>query len=622
MRLLAGCKQFQLQRNHYEIILRSYLRNVNTLSLVSILFHRAPNQLSVHPFHSSSTNYKVLNTTTNLNNISDSINYNEKDIKVRDVPGSSLCVKNLPVSLEPNELKACFENFGEIIDYSIKRLPTGKPTRIGFIYFRNSESASKAIEKLNGALKIQNHEVTLTLAKVLSKNLDYKTPRNEIYIGNLSNFTLLNKRRQLKGIFSNYGEIDSMFIPVDKQGFPRTFCFITFQNIHDAIEAKDSLNNHIIDGSQCSIQFPDPNYSKSFGNSSNILLDALSINRDFKKSNIKVLIPNSPNYYAHSHRFDIDSPKRDDQLKSDLPKTWTLFIQNLPRDISKKDIIMNLENYDTDFTEQNIISYQENIKNGTCIVGYMSLDKAQKLKEILNGVAFGDKKIKINYKNPFNKFKNRSQLEKILSKIYIENFPIETTKDEVIEYLQQFGKIDELRIFRNITEDEPQLQCYVGFSSFGEASKAMESVNDTDFNGVPLCASYTTYESSDEFMKSRSKIIDNNSSLSSGKSPNHGVFVHFPGPNLIISITDKLKLQRAFGNYGEVENIDIPIDESTDKSKGYASVTYKNPEDATEAIKNLNNSRLLGRRVKLSALQRPLRSPNYKSLNHKNQLER
>ena len=64
-------------------------------------------------------------------------------------------------------------------------------------------------------------------------------------------------------------------------------------------------------------------------------------------------------------------------------------------------------------------------------------------------------------------------------------------------------------------------------------------------------------------------------------------------------VTDKL-VHAAFVPFGEIQQIDVPMDQATQKHRGFCFLTFELEEDAAEAMYNMNNSELLGRVLKVN----------------------
>lgn len=57
---------------------------------------------------------------------------------------------------------------------------------------------------------------------------------------------------------------------------------------------------------------------------------------------------------------------------------------------------------------------------------------------------------------------------------------------------------------------------------------------------------------------------------------------------------DEKILQSAFVTFGDIIDINIPLDYATQKHKGFAFIEFEAAEDATAAIDNMNESEIFG----------------------------
>jgi len=73
--------------------------------------------------------------------------------------------------------------------------------------------------------------------------------------------------------------------------------------------------------------------------------------------------------------------------------------------------------------------------------------------------------------------------------------------------------------------------------------------------------------------------------------------------------TDEDTLRQAFGQYGEVESVNIIVDRDTGRSKGFGFVEMPDDEQAKAAIEALNGSELDGRTLKVSESKPKERQP-------------
>ena len=63
---------------------------------------------------------------------------------------------------------------------------------------------------------------------------------------------------------------------------------------------------------------------------------------------------------------------------------------------------------------------------------------------------------------------------------------------------------------------------------------------------------------------------------------------------------DRNILKSAFLPFGDIVDINLPMDYSAQKHKGFAFVEFQLPEDAADAIDNMDNSEILGKTIRVN----------------------
>ncbi|XP_065323301.1 uncharacterized protein LOC135930432 isoform X2 [Gordionus sp. m RMFG-2023] len=69
-------------------------------------------------------------------------------------------------------------------------------------------------------------------------------------------------------------------------------------------------------------------------------------------------------------------------------------------------------------------------------------------------------------------------------------------------------------------------------------------------------------------------------------------------------------LYGAFIPFGDIIDINVPLDYATQKHRGFAFVEFESPEDAHDAIDNMNESEILGRTLRVHLAKPPKTSGN------------
>lgn len=59
-------------------------------------------------------------------------------------------------------------------------------------------------------------------------------------------------------------------------------------------------------------------------------------------------------------------------------------------------------------------------------------------------------------------------------------------------------------------------------------------------------------------------------------------------------------LKSTFSAFGDLVDVNIPIDYSANKHRGYAFIEFQWPEDAADAIDNMDNGEILGKTIRVN----------------------
>jgi len=161
-------------------------------------------------------------------------------------------VKYLPSDLSEDQFYDLFIEFGEIVSSKIMvDQNTGKSLGFGFVRFSDSESAQRAILKMNGT-QIQNKRLLCKLANQSqhsfdqwSKILNHQIPSNNLYIKPLSQDTT---EEDLRKLFEKFGTIVTCKVMIDhKTGLSRQIGFVRFESKDEAKMALEEMNNYKLD---------------------------------------------------------------------------------------------------------------------------------------------------------------------------------------------------------------------------------------------------------------------------------------------------------------------------------------------------------------------------------------
>lgn len=161
----------------------------------------------------------------------------------------NLYIKNIDKSVDARTIYHAFFQFGEILSFKIVTDDFGNSKGYGFIHFSSEEEAQYVMEKVNGLSFKGKDIVVCPFIPKKDRSESGKGPQfNNLFVKNFVNdFT----EEELLKKFSQYGEINSSFVPKDEENKLKGFAFICFSKPECASQAVEALNNLTLkDGSK------------------------------------------------------------------------------------------------------------------------------------------------------------------------------------------------------------------------------------------------------------------------------------------------------------------------------------------------------------------------------------
>jgi len=183
-------------------------------------------------------------------------------------------------------------NCGSIRDIRIIKDPrTGKSKGVAYVEFYTQESVVKAIamngRELNGhVVKVQPSQAEKNRAALAAKNYrqmkQSKTQGDghqpgvlsmKVLVQGLTDSLSLMQEQDLRDLFSPFGDIDTVELPIDAYGNLKGFAFIQYRNPDDARAAIKKMNGFAIGGRQLKVSNVQPGMVQSLGEQQNLDLD-------------------------------------------------------------------------------------------------------------------------------------------------------------------------------------------------------------------------------------------------------------------------------------------------------------------------------------------------------------
>ncbi|KAJ6807883.1 polyadenylate-binding protein 2-like [Iris pallida] len=157
--------------------------------------------------------------------------------------------------------------------------------------------------------------------------------------------------------------------------------------------------------------------------------------------------------------------------------------------------------------------------------------------------------------------------------LYVGDLDASVTDAQLYDVFNQVGPVVSVRVCRDITTRASLGYAYVNYSSPHDATRALDMLNYTPFNGKPI------------------RIMYSNRDPSTRRSGAANIFIK----NLDKGIDNKA-LYDTFSAFGGILSCKVATDQSG-QSKGYGFVQFEQEEAAENAISKLNGMLLNGKQV-------------------------
>lgn len=169
--------------------------------------------------------------------------WSQRDPAMRKSGVGNIFIKNLDKSIDNKVMYDTFSPFGNILSCKVAQDEEGNSRGYGFVHFESEESATNAINKVNGLL-LNGKKVFVghfVNRKERDQAIGEKSKRfTNVYIKNLTEE--MDEDEKLKTYFEKFGTVISARVMVDDQGKSRGFGFVNFEKSIDAEKSVEELN--------------------------------------------------------------------------------------------------------------------------------------------------------------------------------------------------------------------------------------------------------------------------------------------------------------------------------------------------------------------------------------------
>lgn len=178
--------------------------------------------------------------------------WSQRDPAMRKSGVGNIFIKNLDKSIDNKVMYDTFSPFGNILSCKVAQDEDGNSRGYGFVHFESEESATNAINKVNGML-LNGKKVYVghfISRKDRDQAIDEKPKEfTNVYIKNL--IDEMDDDEKLKKYFEQYGTVISARVMMDENGKSRGFGFVNFEKPDEAEKSVEDLNGkELVKGKQ------------------------------------------------------------------------------------------------------------------------------------------------------------------------------------------------------------------------------------------------------------------------------------------------------------------------------------------------------------------------------------
>ncbi|KAL9238321.1 hypothetical protein vseg_012756 [Gypsophila vaccaria] len=270
-----------------------------------------------------------------------------------------------------------------------------------------------------------------------------------------------------------------------------------------------------------------------------------------------------------------------------------IFIKNLDKAIDHKGLQEAFSSFGA-ILSCKVATDLSGQSKGYGFVQFETEESAQKAIEKLNGMLLNDKQV---YVGPFVRRQEReSSVDKVkFTNVFVKNLAETTTDENLAQTFGQFGKITSAVVMRDM-DGKSKCFGFVNFENSDDAAKAVDSLNGQKFDdkewyvGKAQKKAEREAELKQRFEQNLKETVDK-----------------YQGSNLYIKNLDDTidddKLKEMFSQFGNITSCKVMRD-PTGVSKGSGFVAFSTPEEASQALKEMNGKMVISKPLYVALAQR------------------
>lgn len=175
------------------------------------------------------------------------------------------------------------------------------------------------------------------------------------------------------------------------------------------------------------------------------------------------------------------------------------------------------------------------------------------------------------------------ELDRDQRTVFVLNIPLKVDEEDLLEFFTKAGKVRDIRLITDRVTGRSKGFGYIEF--FDKASvPAGLALNGRQLKGQPIQVNPTQAEKNKTMQPTTTVTTFLPTRLYVGS-------LHF-------NVTEE-DIKETFKRFGEIDYINLHVDNDTGRAKGYAFVQFRRPEDTKRALSQSSGLEILGRPVKV-----------------------
>ncbi|KAL6752450.1 polyadenylate-binding protein 4 [Haematococcus lacustris] len=171
---------------------------------------------------------------------------------------TNVYIKNLSPEVTDEELATLMAEFGETSSCVIMKDDKGNSKGFGFVNYKETEAAAKAVEALQGKefkgknlyagraqKKTERSAVLKARFDAVRRKREQESANMNLYVRNLADEV---DDKRLREEFASCGNINSAKVMLDEKGKSKGFGFVCFSSAEEAARAVNEKSNHMVCG--------------------------------------------------------------------------------------------------------------------------------------------------------------------------------------------------------------------------------------------------------------------------------------------------------------------------------------------------------------------------------------